>query len=366
MENKQKERKDGVLGGSKTSYKNKLMGESKRRINSIDIFRYICSVMVIAIHTAPFSDINEQLGYVFSQIIPRIAVPFFFAVSGYFYMSKMENGNNCFFKYLKRLLSTYFIWSFLYYTIDYVTWGHENSINFITQGIYRLIITGSHYHLWFFPALIFSLCISTLLFKVKCKYILIPLSIGLYIIGCLGCSYYKIGIKIPILQNLFTSSHFEIIRRVLLMGFPFFVCGYLVYKIQYKLQGKLKNMTQLCIWIVSVAIWLIEICSVRILKCENNIIITFGLYLLVITTLWILIRNPLSESNKIAEKCRVLANFTYYAHPFWMMCVSFSASYLFGINISATVLFILTLIITYIGGIIIYKLDNRYINQIVK
>lgn len=125
-------------------------------------------------------------------------------------------------------------------------------------------------------------------------------------------------------------------------------------------------MTQLCIWIVSVAIWLIEICSVRILKCENNIIITFGLYLLVITTLWILIRNPLSESNKIAEKCRVLANFTYYAHPFWMMCVSFSASYLFGINISATVLFILTLIITYIGGIIIYKLDNRYINQIVK
>lgn len=92
MENKQNERKDGVLGGSKTSYKNKLMGESKGRINSIDIFRYICSVMVIAIHTAPFSDINEQLGYAFSQIIPRIAVPFFFAVSGYFLCLRWKMG----------------------------------------------------------------------------------------------------------------------------------------------------------------------------------------------------------------------------------------------------------------------------------
>ncbi|WP_420319517.1 acyltransferase family protein [Faecalicatena contorta] len=99
------------------------MFESKRRINSIDIFRYICAVMIIAIHTAPFSDINEQLGYVFSQIIPRIAVPFFFAVAGYFYMSKLENGNNYFADYLKRLLGTYFIWSLFYYTLNYVNWG---------------------------------------------------------------------------------------------------------------------------------------------------------------------------------------------------------------------------------------------------
>ena len=210
------------------------MGEIKRRINSIDIFRYICAVMIIAIHTTPFSDINEQMGYVFSQIVPRIAVPFFFAVSGYFYMSKLENGNNCFFKYLRRLLGTYFIWSFFYYIIDYMTWGRsENFIYFIKQCIYRFVITGSHYHFWFFPALIFSICISTLLFKIKCKNILIPLSIGLYMVGCLGCSYYGIGIKIPVIQDLINSSYFEIVRRVMLMGFPFFICGYLVYKIQY-------------------------------------------------------------------------------------------------------------------------------------
>ena len=355
------------MDDSKTSYKNKLMVESKRKINSIDIFRYICAVMIIAIHTAPFSDINEQLGYVFSQIIPRIAVPFFFAVSGYFYMSKLENGNNYFFKYLKRLLGTYFIWSFFYYLMDYMTWGkYENFINFIKQCIYGFIITGSHYHFWFFPALIFSVCISTFLFKVKCKNILIPLSIGLYIIGCLGCSYYEIGIKIPVLQNLITSSYFEIIRRVLLMGFPFFICGYLIYRIQHKLHGKLKNITLLWLGIATVVIWILEIYVVQVLKWADNIVITFGLYLLVIITLGLLIRNPLPKCNKIADKCRVLANYTYYSHPLWIVCVSFLASYLFDLNISATLLFVLVLIITYIGGIIIYKLDNKYINQIVK
>lgn len=336
-----------------------------RRINSIDIFRYICASMVIAIHTHPFSDINEQLGYVFSQIIPRIAVPFFFAVSGYFYMIKLENGGDIF-KYLKKLVSTYFVWSFIYYVIDYIAWGrYENFINYIKQCIFMFIITGSHYHFWFFPALIFSVCISTILFKVKCKNILIPLSIVLYIIGCLGCSWYLIGIKIPVLRNLITSSWFETIRRILLMGFPFFICGYLVYKIQYKIK-KLNNINLLLIYFVTVVVWLLEIYVVQVLKLADNIVITFGLYLLVIITLCLLIRNPFPKCNNIADKCRVLANFTYYSHPLWMVCISFWANYLFNLNVSATLLFVLILIITYVCGIIIYKLNNKYINQIVK
>lgn len=49
----------------------------EERNSSIDIFRYICAIMVIAIHTHPFMEISEKCGYVFTQITPRIAVPFF-------------------------------------------------------------------------------------------------------------------------------------------------------------------------------------------------------------------------------------------------------------------------------------------------
>ncbi len=42
--------------------------DNNQRINSIDIFRLICAIMVVAIHTHPFEDIDSDLGYFFSQI----------------------------------------------------------------------------------------------------------------------------------------------------------------------------------------------------------------------------------------------------------------------------------------------------------
>lgn len=47
------------------------------RIPSIDIFRYLCSVMVVAVHTHPLEEFSQMLGFVATDIIPSIAVPFF-------------------------------------------------------------------------------------------------------------------------------------------------------------------------------------------------------------------------------------------------------------------------------------------------
>ena len=64
--------------------------KNNQRNNSIDIFRLICAVLVIIIHTRPFEDQNELLGYIVVQILPRIAVPFFFCVSGYYYFHALK------------------------------------------------------------------------------------------------------------------------------------------------------------------------------------------------------------------------------------------------------------------------------------
>lgn len=53
-------------------------------IPSIDLMRVICAFMVVAIHIVPFDRINENIRYILIEIIPRIAVPFFFVVSGFF------------------------------------------------------------------------------------------------------------------------------------------------------------------------------------------------------------------------------------------------------------------------------------------
>ena len=46
--------------------------------------RVVCAYMVVAIHVHPFEEINSDIGYVFTQGVPRIAVSFFFVISGYF------------------------------------------------------------------------------------------------------------------------------------------------------------------------------------------------------------------------------------------------------------------------------------------
>ena len=68
---------------------------NKTRNCSIDLFRLYCAVLVVAIHTSPFMDQNNKLGFISTQVIPRIAVPFFFIVSGYYYIQNLEQGKKC-------------------------------------------------------------------------------------------------------------------------------------------------------------------------------------------------------------------------------------------------------------------------------
>ena len=54
------------------------------RTNSIDLFKFVAALLVVAIHTEPFRDINDTVNFVFSQILCRSAVPFFAICTGYF------------------------------------------------------------------------------------------------------------------------------------------------------------------------------------------------------------------------------------------------------------------------------------------
>ena len=119
------------------------MTEDKRKLRncSIDIFRYLCAVMVVGIHTHPLSELNNKVGYICSDIVPRIAVPFFFAAAGYFYIRKLEEGQNPFFPYVKRLLIPYFIWSVIYDMVDFIVREHTDMKSFMQDSIYRKVDT---------------------------------------------------------------------------------------------------------------------------------------------------------------------------------------------------------------------------------
>lgn len=259
------------------------MDTKQKRNNAIDIFRYICAVMVVAIHNCPFAEINGTLAFICTEIIPRIAVPYFFAIAGYYYIPKLKTQKKVFLSYTKKLLAVYGFWSCIYYAVNYFTWGYMHIKGFAFDCVYSFFISGSYYHFWFFPALLIAVCITTVVFKLGMQKFLIPSSILLYILGCLGCSYYKLGSQIPIIGEIFQSGLFELIRRILLMGFPFFVSGYMVKKIEEKRKQVFATRYMLICWVPVCLVWLLEIVCVIWFGWQENIILTFGLYPLVIS-----------------------------------------------------------------------------------
>ncbi len=196
----------------------------------------------------------------------------------------------------------------------------------------------------------------TLFYKAKISKALLPVSIGLYIIGCLGCSYFGLGVKIPLLGELFRHPSFEAIRRIFLMGFPFFACGQLVLKLESK---NVKSLP--FFWLGAAVLFVAEIYLVSCLKLASNVIITAGLYILLLFTILLLLKHPLPQYEKAAGFSRTIANFTYYSHPLLMGLIL-----KLDLGLSDLLVFFLTLISTFVIGFLCHILVEKKNSKIIK
>ena len=129
----------------------------------INVLRLVFAIAVISIHTMAFKSINEDLWIATSMGIARLAVPFFFIVSGYFLYnrigSKKESKST-----LKRLLILYTSWVL----IEIITLFPMvlNSLGappiLIIERLLFIGITGS---LWYISSLIIAILVISPLLK---------------------------------------------------------------------------------------------------------------------------------------------------------------------------------------------------------
>lgn len=338
----------------------------KQRNNSIDIFRYVCALMVVAIHAHPFCELGANVDFFFSTLLPRIAVPFFFAASGYFYIKKLESGTErCFSRYLKRIVTTYALWSVIYFIFTFCKGGYSELKWFAVSSVYNFFIKGSYYHFWFFPALIISVCLVTAFYKLNLKKLLLPVSLLLYAAGCIGCAYYKIGVQIPLLRVLYESEYFTIVRRIFMMGFPFFACGRLIDILEKRLNKS--GNTKIFVFVaVTFVIWLAEIFAVLKLALSANIIITLGLYPMLAAVFLLLLRYPLPKCSKTASIFRTSANFTFYSHPLVLELIKMLYAHAVNREINSVPLYFVTVILTFAASFALQKLDNRFLNKFIQ
>lgn len=320
-----------------------------KRNLSVDFMRIIAAILVVIIHTPPFTGIHPLLTYSVVDVLPRIAVPFFFAISGYYFINSPAN------KQLKQILNI--IKEYVIVTIAYLAFSILISVVTDTEfefSIFNFFTSGIEYHLWFFPALIYSMIFFYLwnnIFKNKAIWLVLALSMVLFLVGILSCSYYNVGIKIPGLALLFNNSYFEMIRRIFLMGFVFFASGYLA---SY-LKNRFAPATALKVLISFFALFLIEIYVLYYLKIYDTVVITLFLYPLTVSLIWYLVSNPLYKSDSMAKYCKETSMTMYYYHP---MVLTVLCMFCNNETINFFVIVILFLVIGFIKNYIIKQIDK--------
>lgn len=163
------------------------------RIESWDAFKWLAAFLVVAIHTSPLESIWPYGDFLLTRIIARLAVPFFFMLTGYFTVQVKKTE--------KKLLLLYLGVTCLYLPVQiYKYMGGET---FTTGRILKdIFFDGTFYHLWYLPACMLGLALMTLFLKCG-KENAVAISLLLYVIGLLGDSYFGLVRLSPVLSKVY-------------------------------------------------------------------------------------------------------------------------------------------------------------------
>ncbi|MBR2614407.1 MAG: acyltransferase family protein [Clostridia bacterium] len=113
-----------------------------KQYKAIDLAKFVCAILIIILHTAPFASYSKVLTVGFRNIITIIAVPFFFVASGFIAFKKIDGKSgkeqtNYVLKHLKRIVIMYLIWSAIYFVFVAIKWARAEdfSIYYVLEYI---------------------------------------------------------------------------------------------------------------------------------------------------------------------------------------------------------------------------------------
>lgn len=227
--------------------------EDKKVYSNIDLLKFIFSFFIVMIHTSPFADVNETVHYVFENIITRVAVPFFFVSSGFFFAKSFEYskqkkiaGTKTNFKRLRktewRIILLYAVWSVIYLflamPVNYNGWSIKNIIDYCLSSVSKF----SYYHLWYIYALVFAYPILYFLMRYLNPKVVAGICISLYLAGIFVNSYaYLLPLQTvtSFFEGISNATGYYLVSNILFRALPLMWLGIYVARHKKKLNKHL-------------------------------------------------------------------------------------------------------------------------------
>lgn len=288
-----------------------------KQIGSLDYFKIIAALLVVSIHTSPFTLFSTDIDFVFTRVIARIAVPFFFMITGYFLLPQyiFEKSKDYFplLKFIKKTMVLYVVSTIVYIPINIYA-GHYDGMNFI-KLLRMIFFDGTYYHLWYLPASIIGVLIVCFLGQKLCFTTLALLSVSLYIFGLLGDSYFGLIEQIPIFSNVYEIcfSIFNYTRNGLFFVPIFLVMSGWISQKKYNISSKNATIG----FVVSIFLMLLEALILRHFSVARH----DSMYVFLIPCLFFLFHGLISLNLKTVNNLSAISIFIYIIHPFFIVAI---------------------------------------------
>lgn len=289
--------------------------EDNKQLGGLDYFKVIAALLVVAIHTAPLSMVNDKIDFLLTGVLARIAVPFFLMTTGYFllpqYLFEKSRDYRPLWRFIKKTLLLYGIAVIIYLPVNFYA-GQLGEISFL--GVLRVFVfDGTFYHLWYLPAsmigtLLLVLASRKLSFKAVFAVVLV-----LYCFGLLGDSYYGfIGGRLnTIYQSMFQVFSYT---RNGIFYTPLFLAMGTGIKQKYKF-CYLADAT--CGFIISVSLMIFEGLTLNYLSVQRH----DSMYIALPPVMFFLFQIILQVKASPMKPLRTISTWIYIIHPLFIVWI---------------------------------------------
>lgn len=325
-----------------------------KKIN-IDVCRFIATLMVVAIHIYPLSSFSEDVDYIFTRVLFRIAVPLFLMITGYYILPKALGEKNVIKNYTIKIAKLYLISMLIFLPINIYN-GYFKQFN-IVLIVKDIFLNGIFYHLWYFPSLLLGLWIVYLLLKKLNIKITGLIVIILYIIGMLGDNYFGIIKDVGIFNSMYSFIFhiFDYTRNGLFYTPIFIYIGYLISIKNINIDNR-KN-------IIFIILNLIFLMIEGALLHFNNIPRHSSMYIFLIPLSFLIFNLIINKSDSSNKNLRNISSWIYILHPLFIVIIHFISNKIhFSLLNNSLVNYILVLILTIMFILAIKKVKEVVIN----
>ena len=286
----------------------------EKTYSGIDYFRIIAAFLVVAIHTSPLASIDNTADFILTQVIARVAVPFFFMTSGFFLFRRTEDEGKRLAVFLKKMIMLYVIAVLLYLPLN-LYHGVPEERTYLPNLLKNIFFHGTYLHLWYLPVAIFGAAISWVLLRSLKEKGALAIGLILYIVGLFGDSYYGFAAKIPAFQAFYQAvfTFFSYTRNGLFFAPVFFILGALAAKRQkrYELKTCMAGL-----WI-SLALMIAEGLLLRGLMVQRH----DSMYIMLLPCMIFLFQSLLMWNGRSAKGLRNISATVYIIHPMMIALV---------------------------------------------